>query len=1161
MQWRCYCLTLLAGVSLGSMAQTGGSHMGYYRQPALHGNTLIFVSEGDLWATQTDQKVAHRLTSRRGLEDNVIISQDGQQVAFAANYDGAYEAYVMPVDGGIPRRVTFEQTDVRLQEWTKNGHILYATNHTVGPLGTWQLKEVDPANLKTQNLPLYNANQGTIDEAGHYLYFTRFGTGVSGDKLRAYRGGAQGQIWRYELGSQKEAQLLTPAGSGSDSSPMFYQGKVYYLSDKSGNPNLWSMNPDGSEKTQLTTYTRWPVRTPDLSDGKIVFQLGADLVLYTIADQSVQSSEQATQSAEKPAQASDSEARTQILPLQLVSDQPYRQSRWIKNPLDYESSTTLTPDGKRVVITARGKVAVATTDGTRLIEIQTPAHSRVKFARMSQDKKWVYAVCDASGEEQIWRFAADGTNDMKQITHQGHSIRWSLSESPDGKHLLTDDKDGHLWLVDAASGEMKQILDHGPVNDAFGTYRWSDDSRYLAVGTEPDNADRSTVILYDLQTGHSQHLTSGKYNSFSPDFSPDGKWLYFLSDRHFKAISSSPWRDRTSAPVFSSQTGIFAFALDEQADFPFQPVNELMNKPEADADTSKDEPEKQAKDVPDTEKTSGSESVITAADQAGTETENDKATEQKPEAVAQPKPEDAPGWDTIAKRLWQVPVAEGNYDQLRVGKQGLYVLREGNSGGYQLKSIRYAHRNVSVNTVSGGISRYALSQDREQLFIVWDSDGYVVPAGSSLPGRMSQYRINANQWHMQVNPVDEWLQMFHSAWLMHRDMFYDPSMRGVDWKQVKTWLEPLVARVSDRYELSDLLGQMTSQLNALHSQVSYGEDTPGATDTAEAASLGAALRQTAQGVVVEHIYQTDPEVPEMASPLAKPGVDAENGDLILEINKRPVASLADVSQLLRNQSDQQVLLTLSRAGEKHQVIVYPVGSWQSRTFAWQDWAEKNQQRVREESHHQIGYIYLHAMIKKDVDTFVREFYANIDKQGLIIDVRNNQGGNIDSWILDKLMRRAWMYWKPRHGGTYTNMQQAFRGHIAVLANQMTYSDGETFTAGVKALGLGPVIGMRTFGAGVWLDDSNKLTDWGKARVAEYPQYSMDGEWLIEQHGVTPTIEVDNLPYATYQGHDAQLQKALEYLKEKITESPVAPLNPVMKAGQTPQAGDIHQPVR
>lgn len=195
-----------------------------------------------------------------------------------------------------------------------------------------------------------------------------------------------------------------------------------------------------------------------------------------------------------------------------------------------------------------------------------------------------------------------------------------------------------------------------------------------------------------------------------------------------------------------------------------------------------------------------------------------------------------------------MPVAEGNYDQLRVGKQGLYVLREGNSGGYQLKSIRYAHRNVSVNTVSGGISRYALSQDREQLFIVWDSDGYVVPAGSSLPGRMSQYRINANQWHMQVNPVDEWLQMFHSAWLMHRDMFYDPSMRGVDWKQVKTWLEPLVARVSDRYELSDLLGQMTSQLNALHSQVSYGEDTPGATDTAEAASLGAALRQTAQGL-------------------------------------------------------------------------------------------------------------------------------------------------------------------------------------------------------------------------------------------------------------------------------------------------------------------------
>jgi tricorn protease len=294
----------------------------------------------------------------------------------------------------------------------------------------------------------------------------------------------------------------------------------------------------------------------------------------------------------------------------------------------------------------------------------------------------------------------------------------------------------------------------------------------------------------------------------------------------------------------------------------------------------------------------------------------------------------------------------------------------------------------------------------------------------------------------------------------------------------------------------------------------------------------------------------------MASPLAKPGVDAENGDLILDINRHPVASLADVSQLLRNQSDQQVLLTLSRAGKQHQVIVYPVDLWQNRTFAWQDWAEQNQQQVRAQSHHQIGYIYLHAMIDKDVDDFVREFYANIDKQGLIIDVRNNQGGNVDSWILDKLMRRAWMFWKARHGSAYPNMQQAFRGHIAVLANQMTYSDGETFTAGVKALNLGPVIGMRTFGAGVWLDSSNNLTDWGRARVAQYPQYSVDGQWLIEQRGVAPTIEVDNLPYETFMGHDAQLQKAIDYLNDKIRTSPLKPLAPVVKAGTTVQAVDI-----
>ncbi|MEI8633833.1 hypothetical protein P4S72_20580 [Vibrio sp. PP-XX7] len=391
----------------------------------------------------------------------------------------------MPINGGIPKRITFEQASVQLQGWMKDGNILYATNNSFGPLGTWRLKTVDPRTLKTQDIPLLDANQGSVDEQRSVLYFTRFGNHVNGDQLREYRGGAAGQIWRYQLGSKKEAQRLTPVESGSNSHPMYYQGRVYYLSDKNGNPNLWSMNPDGSDKTQLTNYKKWPVKSPSLSDGRIVFQLGADLVIYTLTGH-----------------------QTQTLSLSLLSDEPYRQQRWIHNPLDYQTSMTLTPDGKRVVITARGKVAVATTDGTRLIDIQTPVHSRVKFALMSQDKQWIYAICDASGEEQVWRFAADGSDKMKQITHDGQSIRWSLSASPDGKSLLTDDKDGNLWRVDVKTGKMTKLLSHGPVNAPFGTYRWSDDSRYLAVESELEGSGRTAIILYDLKTNRHQQLTT-----------------------------------------------------------------------------------------------------------------------------------------------------------------------------------------------------------------------------------------------------------------------------------------------------------------------------------------------------------------------------------------------------------------------------------------------------------------------------------------------------------------------------------------------------------------------------------------------------------------------------------------------------------------------------
>jgi len=716
----------------------------------------------------------------------------------------------------------------------------------------------------------------------------------------------------------------------------------------------------------------------------------------------------------------------------------------------------------------------------------------------------------------VWRFSANGSDTMKQITFSGHSIRWSLSESPDGKHVLTDDKEGNLWLVDTETDKMKKILTHGAVNQAFGEYHWSENGRYVAISMMPDNADRSVIILYDLKTDHHQQVTSSKYNSYSADFSSDGKWLYFLSDRHFDVTHSSPNRDRSPDPILGPTTEIFALSLDPKAVFPYRPKNELMDLSDAKKETDKVVGKTHADDT--------SLDIV---------------------------------WKGLNQRLWQVPIPTGNYAKLRVGNNGLYFLEQGKSNDSELKALPFTHTHAHIITVSDKINHYELSQHRNTLLFSGDDpELYIVPAQRQLPEHMNHHKVNTSQWHMEINPVQEWNQMFHDAWLMHRDMFYDPNMRGVDWESIESQVKPVLARISNRYELGDLLGQMMGRLNALHSQVGMGEDTSQAIETARASCLGADLVQRKNEVQIKHIYQTDVDVPDLSGPLAKAGVDVNNDDRLIAINHQPVKSLADVSNQLRNQADQQVLLTIERGEEQHQSIVYPATIKKCRTLAYQDWSTNNQRKVAQKSDGEIGYIYLQGMMGEDFATFAREFYANLHKKGLIIDVRNNEGGYIDSWILDTLFRRAWMFKRARHGQSEVNMPQVFRGHIAVIANQMTYSDGETFASGFKALKLGPVIGKRTFGAGVWLDDQNQLTDWGEVRAAEYPQYSIKGKWIIEQHGVEPTIDVDNLPYATFHGHDAQLDKAVDYLRNEIQRFPVAPLVPSSPAGDSQQASDI-----
>lgn len=997
--------------------------------------------------------------------------------------------YIMPIDGGVAKRVSFENSRVRLQGWTSTGDILYSTDNAHSPANYWVLRTVTPQTLETQDLPLSDAIEGSLDDSGEYVYFTRFGLQATGDNARAYQGGATGELWRYKIGSKKEAQPLTKNHKGSVRQPMVWNDRLYFISNQDGNDNLWSMTLSGDDAKQHTHYQEFSIRSASMDDGKVVFQYGASIKLFDIA---------ANQDKD--------------LDISLVSDAPRQREQWVNNPVKYLTAANLSPEGDKAVITARGHIAVTGADGKRLIEIKSPQDSRLRNGVMSNNGKWIYAIADTSGEQEIWQFAADGSNDSKQLTHNGSSMRMSLSLSADGRYLANDDYDGNVWLFDLANGRNKKIITQGEGLGPYEDIVWSADSRFIALTKSEIGKMRQQVVLYSLDENKAEALTSDKYESFSLSFSTDGQWLYFLSNRQFNATPSSPWGDRNMGPVFDKRTLIYALALTKDAVFPFQKITELaVQKEETEDSDSKNE------------------------------SENELTVE----------------WNGLNQRLWQVPVAAGNYSRLTVAENNLYVM-DRTANKKSLKYIKFANRAAKVDNFGNDIDGYQLSDDGKKLFIAENGvqSLFIVDAGSKMPADTSQLTVNTKSWKLALNPKLEWQQIFDDAWLMHRDSFFDKNMRGVDWDNAKKKYQKLVDRVTDRNELNDVFKQMMGELNALHSQVRGGDQIKDP-KRPKAASLGAWLKQTKKGVQIAHIFKADPELPSLASPLNKMGVDASEGDIIVSINHSPVTTVADVNQLLRNQANQQVLLELKRKGELHKVIVDPITISANAKMRYMDWVESNSDKVEQASDGDVGYLHLYAMGASDIANFAREFYANYNKEGLIIDVRRNRGGNIDSWIIEKLLRKAWAFWQPTHGSASTNMQQTFRGKLVVLTDQLTYSDGETFSAGIKALGLAPLIGKQTSGAGVWLSGRNRLADNGMARVAEYPQYSINGDWIVEGHGVEPDIEVDNLPVATFNGTDAQLNKAIDYLNETIKKDPLSKLQ-AKPMPATGKAGDINK---
>ncbi len=1072
--------SLAFSLALG-LSLTAGD--GYVRFPTVKGEQVYFTSEGDIWRAPLAGGKAVRLTTHASQEWRPAVSPDGAWLAFSASYEGPVEVYVMPVEGGLPRRLTFEGTGCQVLGWTPQGEILFTTLAHTGPASRRVVATVNPRTGVRAFLPLADANDACMDDAGKTLFFTRMGIGTNGDNARNYRGGLAGELWRYDLKGGKEAERI--AFDAPLRRPMWWKDRLYVVSDKDGCDNLWSLKADGSDARQLTFHKAWEVRSANLGDGRIAYQLGADLRVFELAT-----------------------GKDRAVDVSLTSDFDQQRERLVKKPLDFLDNAAFALNGERVVLTARGQVAVAGLGGLRRVEVATPKGSRAREAVLSLDGKSVYAFCDATGEQQLWRFPADGGPDGKALTHDKGVARVGIFPAPDGKALAHTDRSGNLYLLTLATGENKRIDENAQGESPEVV--WAPDGKTLAILRSDSERQLRQIRLHSLESGKQVTLTSDKYESTAPAFSPDGRWLYFLSDRAFQVVNGAPWGDRNMGPYFDRRTKVFALALQEGLKFPFQPKTEL----DVDAKEEKD-------------------------------SKNGKGGKEYKDAKAE-RPTIA--WNGLAERLFEVPLVAGNFQNLKTDGKRLYLLeRDGRASA--VKTLEIANSGASAEVFATEVANFDLSADGKKVLLAkrgpQGQSFYIVDAGAKAPGDLAKAEVKVGDWTFPVDPKAEWRQMFVDAWRMHRDHFFDTKLRGLDWTAIRRKYEPLVDRVTDRAELNDLLGQMMGELGALHSQTRPGDQRL-AQDGSAPAFLGAVLSRVEQGYRIDHIYRTEAELPSESGPLAQPGLGVRTGDVITSVNGRPVLEARDISDLLRNKAGQQVLLGLKRGAEDLKpVVVTAVDGMRQSALRYSDWEEGLRLQVDKASGGRIGYLHLRAMTGADINTFAREFYANFNREGLIIDVRRNNGGNIDSWVIEKLLRRAWAFWTNGQGQYLgTNMQQAFRGHLVVLVDELTYSDGETFAAGIKALDLGPLVGRRTAGAGVWLSDSNRLIDGGQIRAAEMPQYATkDGAWLIEGQGVAPDVEVVNPPRETFEGRDRQLETAIKLLQDKLAKEPIKPLKP------------------
>jgi tricorn protease len=1070
---------------------------------------IVFSYAGDLWLVSTSGGIARRITTHPGLELFPKFSPDGKWIAFTGQYDGNFNVYLIPAEGGEPKQLTYAPdvepvpermgpNNMVINWFPDSKHILFLSRRDT--FNTWfgRLFSVSIDGGLPERLPLPKGGLTSFSPDGTKIAYNRIFRNFR--TWKRYTGGMAQDIWIYDLKSPSVERITDYPGT--DTYPMWHGDTIYFASDRGPEKrmNLYAYDLRTKQTRQLTHFKDYDVEWPSLGPDSIVFQNGGYLYLFDLK-------------TEKPRQVS----------ITLPGDRDEARNHW-SNVSGLITDYDISPDGKRAVFTARGDVYTVPAEKGNIRNLTETPGLRERDAAWSPDGKWIAYFSDRTGEYELYITPQDGMGKETRITFDGKVFRLPPVWSPDSKALLFADKSLRLYYVTLES-KQPVLIDEGKYAD-LTDYAWSPDSKWVAYAKAAENQNE-VIYLYSLADKKITPVTTSFTNSWNPVFDPAGKYLYFFSNRDYNEVLGV-YDFEFSNP---KATRVYVVTLRSDLPSPFAPESDEVGqkKPEA------------------------------AGKQTDQEKEKEKKTEEQGREVPKNFRIDLEG---IEGRVVALPIPPGSLRNLNAGTDTVYYVSMPVSGlsgplpGESPAIHGFDMEKRKDHVLIEGANNYALSFDGKKLLYSApkhpgegedeEESGPVARTYGIIdakppekePHKVGEGTLNLSSMRVEVDPRAEWKQMFNEVWRQERDYFFEASMNGVDWEKERERYAPLLPYVADRYDLTYLLGEMIGELSNSHTYVGGG-DSPDL-HPVNVGMLGVDFETDTEHHLYrfKKIYSGENWQSSLRSPLTEPGVDVKPGDYLLAVNGKPLRVPENPYEPFVNTVDQNVTLTVNSKPTEdgaRQVIVKPIAS--ELPLRELNWIESNRRKVDEATHGRVGYVYLPDMSAAGLNEFVKQYFPQIRKEGIIFDVRYNGGGFVDQIILERLRRILVGMEAARNFKSDTIPENTFYGSMVCVTNHYAASDGDYFSYFFKKYKLGPLVGTRTWGGVRGIRGYIPLMDGGYITRPEFSMYGLDSHWVIENHGVEPDVVVDNRPDLVMKGQDPQLEKAIELVMKDIEEHP------------------------